>query len=312
MYLGEWKLISIKCIFCPKENIKGSKEHVFPDSLGGLLVINDVCKECNDKLGKKVDTHLVNHGLMQFARFTKGLKGKKGKLPNPIGVGKYKEEPETTLHYKFTNDGKPESLYVVPSVKVEGNEYKVIVDASEPDRLVKSVNKILVRNGLEPKTKDEILSNAKHIKTDNPTMEMKMSLDMNSYRKAIIKIIYEMTYYWLGERYLNDAMAIKIRDYILSDKLEVDGLYGDVDLVGNKKDGLSILADSDSHIAVLKKDGNRLACYVNIFNNFYGCLIVTEQAELYPDIEDSFLVNDVKGKEIRESSLIDAIVKISK
>ncbi|WP_255259049.1 tyrosine-type recombinase/integrase [Bacillus thuringiensis] len=80
---------------------------MFPDSLGGLLITNDVCKACNDKLGEKVDVHLVNHGLMQFARFTKGLKGKKGKLPNPIGIGKYKDEPETTLHYKFTNDGKP-------------------------------------------------------------------------------------------------------------------------------------------------------------------------------------------------------------
>ncbi|HDR7911773.1 TPA: hypothetical protein QCY05_000856 [Bacillus wiedmannii] len=138
-----------------------------------------------------------------------------------------------------------------------------------------------------------------------------MSVDMSSYKKAIIKIIYKMTYYWLGERYLNDAMAIKIRDYILSDVLEVNGLFGKVDLVGGKKDGLAILADSDAHIAVLKKDGNRLSCYVNIFNNFYGCLIVAEQVELYLNIEELFLVNDVKMKEIRESALIEEIVKIS-
>lgn len=62
-----------------------------------------------------------------------------------------------------------------------------------------------------------------------------MSVDMSIYKKAIIKIIYEMTYYCLGERYLNDAMAIKIRDYILSDVLEVNGLFGNVDLVGEKK-----------------------------------------------------------------------------
>ncbi|HDR7911774.1 TPA: hypothetical protein QCY05_000857 [Bacillus wiedmannii] len=79
-----------------------------------------------------------------------------GKLPNPIGIGKYKDELETTLYYKFTNDGKPDSPYVFQSVKVEGNEYKVTID--------KSVNKILVRNGHEPMTKGEILLNAKYIK----------------------------------------------------------------------------------------------------------------------------------------------------
>ncbi|WP_417896913.1 5-methylcytosine restriction system specificity protein McrC [Bacillus toyonensis] len=143
------------------------------------------------------------------------------------------------------------------------------VDKSEPDRLVKSVNKILVRNGHEPMTKDEILSNAKYIKTDNPTMEVKMSVDMSSYKKAIIKIIYKMTYYWLGERYLNDAMAIKIRDYILSDVLEVDGLFGKVDLVGGKKDGLAILADSDAHIAMLNTLRGKLELSKHIYKNVF-------------------------------------------
>ncbi|MGG3925914.1 HNH endonuclease [Metabacillus fastidiosus] len=301
----------VKCIFCLKENQKASEEHIFPDSLGGQLVTYDVCKECNDILGQKVDSPLVNSGLMQFARFTKRLKGKKGKIPNPIGKGKYKDDPNTTLHYNFTDDGKPHSLYVVPRVKVEDNNYEISVDASEPNRLVKDVNKILARNGLEPKTQEEILSTAKYVKIDNPTMEINMSFDMSSYKKAIIKIIYEMTYYWLGEKYLTDSMGSKIRDYILSDELEVDGLFGKVGLVTENNIGLNFLADSDSHIALLKRNGNKLYCYVNIFNNFDGGFIVTEHANLYSKIEDRFLKNDVVKKEIRESTLLKEIVKIT-
>jgi hypothetical protein len=113
-----------------KKKIKDRRNTSSRDSLGGLHVINDVCKPCNDKLGEKVDSHLVNNILMQFARFTKNIIGKKGKIPNPIGKGKFKENPETILHYKFTDDGQPESLYVVPKVTNNGEEYSVSVVAS--------------------------------------------------------------------------------------------------------------------------------------------------------------------------------------
>lgn len=299
---------TIQCIFCLKEKVS-SKEHVFPDSLGGLLIIYDVCKDCNDKLGEKVDYHLVDHGLMQLARFTKGLKGKKGTIPNPLSVGKSIEDPNMILRYKHTSDGKPESLYIVPNVISDEDGYRVMVDASEPNRLVEMVNTILKRKGLEPRTQDQILSSAEYKKTDKPQMEIEMVVDMNSYRKAIIKIIYEMTYYWLGKEYLNDTMAVKIRDYILSKELEVDGLIGKVELVSDKKDGLSSLANSDSHIAVLMRDGNKIICYVNIFNSFYGSLVGTHQAELYTGIKDYFLINDTKKKELRENLLIEEFTR---
>jgi hypothetical protein len=142
-------------------------------------------------------------------------------------------------------------------------------------------------------------------------MEINMNFDINSYRKAIIKIIYEMAYYWLGKGFLNDEMGAKIRDYVLSDKLDVAGLFGKVDLIGDKKDGLSFLADADSHTAILKREGNNIFCYVNLFNTFEGVLIVTNQVDNYHCNEGRFLVIDVPKNEMRESSLIEEIIKRS-
>lgn len=301
---------TIQCIFCLEEK-KPSKEHIFPDSLGGLLIINDVCKECNDELGGKVDYHLVDHGLMQLARFTKGLKGKKGTIPNPLGVGKSIDDSDITLRYKHKSDGTPESLYVVQKVKNDDGKYRVIVDASEPGKLVETVNTILKRNGLESMTKEEVLSKAHYERTENPGMNIEMVLDMVSYRKAIIKIIYEMTYYWLGKDYLKDEMALKIRHCILSKELEVDELFGKVEVIGEKNDILSSLANSDSHIAVLIKDKNRISCYINIFNNFHGLLVVTENAFLYKNASSRFLLNDTKEKLLRECSLAEEITRKS-
>jgi len=293
----------LKCIFCMKVIEKGSEEHIFPDSLGGLLVIHDVCKACNNKLGQKVDSHLVNHKFMEFSRLNKKLKGKRGNIPNPLKKGNLQNDPETIVHYKLTNEGKPESLYVVPKVKSENGHYNVMVDASEPDRAVDMVNKILKRNNYASKSREEILSLAKYVSDKKPTMQVNMSIDTNNYRKAILKIIYEMTYYWLGKNYLDDKMGEKIRKYILSNDLNVEGLYGFAELVGNRKDTFTFLAEENSHMALLKRDGEKLFCYVNLFNQFHGLLVVSEQAEIYNGYEDRFLINNVIKKKIRENSL---------
>lgn len=310
-FLLEVKMSTIQCIFCLEEKTP-SKEHVFPDSLGGLLVIHDVCKECNDKLGGKVDYHLVDHGLMQLARLAKRLKGKKGTIPNPLSVGKSIDDPDMTLRYKHTNDGIPKTLYVVPNV-IPNNDgkYRVMVDASEPDKLVETVNKVLKRNGSESMTKEEVFSRAKYEKIENPRVNIKMELDMHSYQKAIIKIIYEMTYFWLGKDYLNDKMATKIRNYILSNELKLDKLIGNVESVNDKKDFLTNFAHPDSHIALLIKNKNRISCYINIFNNFHGLLVITENAYLYKNVSSRFLLNDTKEKLLRECSLAEEITRKS-
>ena len=56
--------IFTKCIFCrqplPEKPEDCAKEHVIPKSVGGSLVIRDVCQSCNSKLGAEVD-HLIFH-----------------------------------------------------------------------------------------------------------------------------------------------------------------------------------------------------------------------------------------------------------
>ena len=51
-----------RCIICKK--IKNSndfnKEHIIPESIGGSLTIDNVCKDCNSKLGKEIDSKITN------------------------------------------------------------------------------------------------------------------------------------------------------------------------------------------------------------------------------------------------------------
>ncbi|PFL28081.1 hypothetical protein COJ26_27685 [Bacillus thuringiensis] len=305
--------MSIKCIFCLNEFEKGSEEHVFPDSLGGNFKIYNVCKGCNGKLGSNVDTYLVNNILSQFERLNKKIKGKSGFLPNPFRNGHLKGSSDYKLQYKLSKDGKPESLAVVPYVsETKDGQVFARADASNPDKVVEMINRNLKRNGNEVKTKEEILSQAKYEKIENPEMEINLAFDLDSYKKAIIKIIYEMTCYWLGEEYLKDPIGKILREYIFSEDLEVEGLKGFVDLVGTKPPTFfNRFTDDESHTAILIRDNEKLCCYVNVMDTFEGMMMVTDEANKY-DIADNlrggkFLKTVIKSKEVIEKGFLEVV-----
>jgi hypothetical protein len=58
----------MKCIICEqdKDVSQFSVEHVIPEAIGGVLTIDNVCKECNSHLGTEVDIHLINHLLFDI------------------------------------------------------------------------------------------------------------------------------------------------------------------------------------------------------------------------------------------------------
>ena len=80
----------MKCIICKEEKSrdKFSREHVFPESIGGPLEIDSVCRDCNIMLGHEVDSKMTNHLFIKMIRYEMGLIGKTGKLPLPFKHGK--------------------------------------------------------------------------------------------------------------------------------------------------------------------------------------------------------------------------------
>ena len=68
-----------KCIIC--EKIKNeeefNKEHIIPEFIGGSLTINSVCKSCNSRLGKEIDSEILNDYLIKCHVVKKKKKKKK-------------------------------------------------------------------------------------------------------------------------------------------------------------------------------------------------------------------------------------------
>lgn len=70
----------VKCILY-KQTSPLTMEHIIPDALEGKLIFNCLCKDCNSKLGEKVDSQLTNYGPIKEIRATHGITGKTGKIP---------------------------------------------------------------------------------------------------------------------------------------------------------------------------------------------------------------------------------------
>ena len=70
-----------ECIICKKlkEDVEFNKEHIIPESLGGSLTIDNVCKICNNKLGNEIDSKIINDILIKGKIIENGIKNKNNK-----------------------------------------------------------------------------------------------------------------------------------------------------------------------------------------------------------------------------------------
>ena len=310
------------CIICLSEkNIaEMSKEHVFPESIGGTFSINTVCILCNNRLGSEVDHHLVNHALIEGQRLLKSLKGKSGSIPNPIAVGTLATDSSQKLISRI-EIGKPAVLYLTPSVVrskgEDGTEsIRVSVDSSEKHKLHEIVNKVRTRSGMPPLPQEEIDAAATPHQIENPTVSINMDIDLIQFQKGIYKIAYELACTWIGEAYPHDPTAnlIRRRMFDTAPPDELQGKYlinGWIKLLGDERPVW--MDDSQSHIAFLDKSREgKIRAYVRIFNIFEGSIIVSHEADRYSDFQARFLcINPETGKCLL-SSLSEAISRLGK
>ena len=279
-----------------------------------------VCKPCNDTLGRTVDSYLVNHGLVSFMRLIYRLKGKSGKVPNPLERGVLKDNPATQIRYEFTDEGKPRRTYLIPQVSTTKNDDSVQVsfniDESDRNKIPSIMKKLAKRNSfsISEEQIEEILT----IPSEEfkPTMLNSMTLDFDKYRKAILKIGYELGCYWLGTDYYDDPVAAHLREAIFSNAaLNEDArrlnLTGDIRLISGESEFPFLSNNKACHIAFCFPQTDLISCYVRIFLLFEGHILLSRSPARYPAFEGSFIEIDVEKKSLREHPFLDEIRRAS-
>ena len=297
------KNADFKCIICRliKKAVERSDEHVIPDSLNGYYHIYSVCKTCNSDMGAAVDGVLLNHKLAQLYRFSEGISGKSGKIPNPFNeIKSIKDNPNVSVKTEISNDGKITYKYL-PKVETEENEdgtlksFNIFVD-SRDKRIVESIRqKIIKRNKLENIkliTKENIES-----VIERPELTGEWQVDTLKFKLGLLKIGYEFAVDSIDE-YFNDPLAIKISEILRNGSYErINELRIGSGLDSEIFKSVENIFDINKkrHILMLLSIDKGLVCFIKIDNVFHIGIQLSERR--YMPFEHSIIgINDLEAK----------------
>lgn len=286
------------CIICRKEKDKFNDEHVFPDSIGGYYHIKTVCTDCNSRLGTTVDNRLTNHVFIEFKRHALELKGKKGRIPNPLeGIHTIKSDSEQKVLLKTDNDGELRPI-LVPKFKTDPlnpSNFSLALDKSDEGKAKDIIAKYAKRN--------QIPSNQINYETTEtsefPLLSATLKIDIKAFRIALLKIAYEFTVDQVPS-YFNDVMAVRIAEVLCSGN--DDDLIEKITMIGNgfEKEFFSPLEpflslDDLSHYVILHESNHGLLCLVRIFDTFTMGFLMSETKGF---LVQNILIghNDIRGK----------------
>lgn len=216
-----------KCIIClrPPNNDNPlhvlTDEHIVSEFVGGRIVVRNVCKECNDRLGHGLEGKLAKNIYFKLYAYFNKIKGKKDKLINPL-TGEYLIDGKK---FRFESDF---SLYKVQTIKHQRNSdgsftIEASVDITDIDRIehdmfktisrkLKSSGKFFKEDQLRKRIKELIERERNSIKTINqPEIDVSFSIDFNEVALLALKVSYELLAWITGEDFILSSDFDKFR-----------------------------------------------------------------------------------------------------
>lgn len=306
----------MQCWFCLQQR-PGSAEHLFPLAIGGTLLTDRVCRDCNSVLGRDVDAGVVNHLLVALRRDQLGLQGNSGAIPDGmalLGQGVLAADPGQRVRVSTGPDGRLDVrlLYRAEEEALPDGALvrRITIDARDASELPKMLQRERRRHGLEPLSPEVLAETAAKLsanrqRIDQPQVISRVAVPGTGYERGLLKIIYEVACRALGDAYLADPRAAELRDLILG-RAPLDSIDGWAQA------GLTVpspmkpfCGGRDEHVALLVRTGERLIGVVALFGQFYLHAEVAAEASPYVagDWPGLCLRLNVAEKTLREASL---------
>lgn len=275
-----------KCIICNEFKNNLSEEHIIPDAIGGNIKIKCVCKDCNSKLGSKVDSLLTDDPFILFLRNQFHIKDKNGCNVDLIKRLSFTDEQgkriaikkgDGKLLPKIYTGNKPEVIIEKTSdnsvnIKYSGSDIDSIL--TKIKRTLKSQNISFREKDIKEKLLEQVNSNLKVYAMD---LKYEGEIDVSKYLPCVIKIAYESSFYLLGNEYLDDGLAIHLRNYLYN--------YFESDGDDNEISRVSAQISSDefmpTHSVKLYPVGRVIMAHICLFNVFSFVLTVSKDAGRY-------------------------------
>jgi hypothetical protein len=139
-------------------------------------------------------------------------------------------------------------------------------------------------------------------------------VDIHDYRRALVKIAYELSHHWLGDSYLQDAVSTILREIIIDSSFSPDDfqrskLKGQILLGGDRLPNVPV-ESAACHLAYFTRSSNQVVMCIQIFDIFQACLIVSEDAPRYASVGDMTVLLNAWNRTCTESTLEDFLRSI--
>ncbi|MFP1825758.1 HNH endonuclease [Lonsdalea quercina] len=310
----------MKCIICLKEKESFSKEHVIPEVLGGVYIINSVCKACNSKLGNEVDIKIINEFASINFRNEHELKGKSGKLPS-VFPGTFKNLLNENEKYRFTHG---ENGSITPTLirgdvhiekdNTEENKFHVKMyfdESMSKEEVEKQAKKIIDKEMKRNNMKCDIAD--QNIKKIDSEVSISMGIDISSNDSfiSILKMAYEFSVsnieeYKCDEQghsiagILKEASYSRALNYVSGNGVYIRPIDDDIRNIFSCEGG--------KHFIFLNNFGDKLGAMVYLNGiGFYCVKLSNKEYDFHKRPGGLLLVNDFKEKKYEIISMNDYV-----
>lgn len=302
-----------RCILCRRDGLEMSDEHVIPDAIGGYYHIYLVCKECNSRLGSKVDKYLLDNWLTVVKRNEYHMAGKTGVVPHPLmGEGVLENGQKVRMEKDKEGHLVPYLIPSSPIVSDNGKQVSFSLDARDAKSVNHITEKVLKRKGLA-RAKIAIESFRQDVRIDKPCVRMQFSIDIKSYLLSLLKIAYEFTIDQLPS-YIEDSQSRLYADILLNgEKDRVDDIIVLANgFIDKKFVILPMYIDNNEHrhILYLTEVENKLVCVVKLFDVYGVSIRMSDKSYNVGQEKGIIAINDFSTRTCDIYTLEDVIHKV--
>lgn len=222
------------CILCLDSSKPLTKEHIFPEAVGGRISQYLLCKPCNDKLGHWVDAPYVDQKPIQLARATYKIQGKTGKVPQPFSDTYSLDDSEFTQKIKLDSNFSPIVVPQAPKVSITENggiRLNLSCDVRDKEMIPLVIRATLSRFfrsdagihlGLSEENKERAIQRSIEevkqvsLKTEQiqSPLEGSWTIDLKALFTEHVKVIYEFCCVEFGEHFRDGASAQRLRTFL--------------------------------------------------------------------------------------------------
>lgn len=288
--------------------------------MGGTLTTERVCSKCNSDLGERIDAALINFPPISSRRAKLGLAGNSKSVPNPLDfltgqselVGEVAGRLQTTID-KTTDGLRHRQLFhSAEIVSPDGQKtVQVTIDERDKDQIPTIIKRTRAKYKLPPLSESELAIAAENYETrtiENPLIVKELQFSFAYLQHAMLKIVYELAFIWLGEAYLEDPLAEQLRSAILSRNLNSADPYAYGIRDANEHQAFFCWTPNEAHhLAYSELIAGKIVIAVRLFDAYAVTVVVSNDASRYINSASDlsklkFMAMDsVSGKKIQTS-----------